>query len=306
MPETELNPFMDGLKRSLEDFEENAQKLREQVEELEEDQIRRIAEKVDLEKSDVKVEDFRDFVRKPYLINPKSENAYEVVVPKFLDFQVGRLDRQVSNYNIFVVDKYTKWMTGVPEFLEDEIDLSTEQSFKVEDDLLKFNPERKEVVEGNTSIRRHVSNVESEKATIKAGHEFELVAELIERGELPFVPQPVDEEDMREPDMKDPDKTNNEFELKSFQREGYQRFLKNGHACFCWMTGAGKSFPALKALDSLKYDKDDMRKAIVVYGRATRDQWASYIETYAPRLEDEVDIVTYHSVDKLSGRGDMC
>ncbi|MFB6216847.1 MAG: DEAD/DEAH box helicase, partial [Candidatus Aenigmatarchaeota archaeon] len=303
MTETELNPFMDGLKSSLENFEENAEKLKEKVEELEEEQIRKIADKVDLDGSDIKKEDFRDFVRKPYLINPKDEETYEVVVPKFLDFQVGRLDRQVSNYNVFVVDKYTKWMTGVPEFLEEEIDINTEQNFKVEDDLLEFNPEKEEVVKENTSINRHVSNVEDGKATVKTGHEFELVAELIERGELPFVPQPVDESDMRKTDMRDPDKPNNEFELKDFQQDGYEKFLENGHACFCWMTGAGKSFPALKALDSLEYDEENMRKAVVVYGKATRDQWENYIETYAPRLKDEVEIVTYHSVDKLSGKG---
>ncbi len=301
---SELNPFMDGISKSLDEFEENAKKLREKYEELREKKIKQLAERIDLEKSDISVEDFKNFVKKPYLINPKDEEKYEIVVPQFLDFQVGRLDRQVNNYNVFVIDKYTKWLSGVPDFLQEEIDISTEQNFQVEDDLLKFDPDKKEVVEDTYNLKRHVSNIENDKATVKKGHEFELIAELIDRGELPFVPQPVDPSDMREPDLRDPDKPDEEFSLKDYQKRGYEEFLDSGSVCYCWATGAGKSFPALKALDGLKYDEDDMRKAIVVYGKATEDQWKDvYIPKYAPRLQDEVEIVTYQSVDKLSGKG---
>jgi len=297
----DMTPFMDGLKKSLDEFEENTKKLKQKVEELEEKQIRKIAKDIDMEKSDIDVENFKDFIRKPYLINPKDEETYEILVPKFLDFQVGQLDRQVNHYNVFIVDKYTKWMTGIPDFLKDEIEIDTEQKFEVEDDLLKFESGKEEIVKDNISINKHVSNVENNRATIKKGHEFELVAELIERGELPFVPKPVEKSDLRQPELQDPNKENNEFKLKSFQQRGYEEFLEKGHACFCWMTGAGKSFPALKALDSLKYDEEEGKKAVVVYGKATRDQWENYIETYAPRLKDEVEIVTYHSIDKLKG-----
>jgi superfamily II DNA or RNA helicase len=67
------------------------------------------------------------------------------------------------------------------------------------------------------------------------------------------------------------------------------------------MTGAGKSFPALYALDSLKYDEETGKKAVVVHGKATRDQWHQYFEEFAPRLEDEVEVVTYQSMHNLDG-----
>ena len=275
-----------NIKNRFEELQNLVDKLREQ-------NISNLANKIDVETSDVDVEELEEFVKKPYLINEAGEDAYEVVVPAFLDFQVGRLDRQVQSYNVFVVDKYTKWMTGVPEFLKDEIDLDDESRFEVSGDVLSYEEDDKERVESDREISAHVSNVEDTKATIKQGHEFELIADLIEKGELPFSPQPVAEEDRREADTS--------FELRNYQQEGYDHFTQRGHACFCWMTGAGKSFPAMKALDSLRYDPEDAKKAVVVHGKATEQQWKQYFEEFAPRLKDEVEVVTYQSLHKLEG-----
>jgi len=216
-----------------------------------------------------------------------------VIVPSFLDFQVGRLDRRVNNYNVFVVDKYTKWMHGVPEFLKEEIDLDDESKFQVRGDVLEFEEEEKDRVEADDDLNQHLETVEDEKATIKQGSEFELIADLIEKGELPFTPQPVEEEDLREPEVN--------FELRDYQQEGFDTFIEQGHVCFAWMTGAGKSFPAMYALDRLRYDEEDAKKAVVVQSRLTKQQWEEYFEQYAPRLLDEVEVVTYHSLDKLEG-----
>lgn len=216
-----------------------------------------------------------------------------MIVPSFLDFQVGRLDRRVNNYNVFVVDKYTKWMHGVPEFLKEEIDLDDESKFQVRGDVLEFEEEEKDRVEADDDLNQHLETVEDEKATIKQGSEFELIADLIEKGELPFTPQPVEEEDLREPEVN--------FELRDYQQEGFDTFIEQGHVCFAWMTGAGKSFPAMYALDRLRYDEEDAKKAVVVQSRLTKQQWEEYFEQYAPRLLDEVEVVTYHSLDKLEG-----
>jgi superfamily II DNA or RNA helicase len=57
----------------------------------------------------------------------------------------------------------------------------------------------------------------------------------------------------------------------------------------------------LYALDWLRYDEEDAKKAVVVQSRLTKQQWEEYFEEYAPRLLDEVEVVTYHSIDKLEG-----
>lgn len=282
----ETGELLQSLKTRLRELEEEA-------DEVQDFQYRKLAEKIDVETSDVDIEDLKEFLKKPYLVNEAGEDQYQIIVPAFLDFQVGRLDRQVNNYNVFIVDKYTKWMHGVPEFLKDEIDLDDESRFKVLGDVLEYEEGEKDRVESDPDISKHVEDVGDRKATIKQGSEFELLAELIEKGELPFTPQPVDDEDLREPDVN--------FELRDYQRKGFNRFMQEGHACFCWMTGAGKSFPIMYALDSLMYDEDDARKAVVCQSRLTKQQWNEYFEEFAPRLVDEVELVTYQSIDKLDG-----
>jgi DNA excision repair protein ERCC-3 len=206
---------------------------------------------------------------------------------------VGRLDRRVNNYNVFVVDKYTKWLHGVPEFLKDELDMDDDSRIQVRGDALEYDEQEKDRIEADSDINQHLDEIEDDRATIKQGSEFELIAELIEKGELPFTPQPVSDEDLREPEVN--------FELRDYQKEGFDTFTEQGHACFCWMTGAGKSFPSMYALDSLRYDEDDAKKAVVVQSRLTKQQWNQYFEEFAPRLKDEVEVVTYQGMDDLQG-----
>lgn len=279
--------------QTIEKVQNQFETLEQKVEQLQEQKISKLAEKVDFESSDIDVDDLKEFLKRPYLVNEAGEDRYEVVVPQFVGFQVGKLDRQVENYNVFVVDKYTKWMTGIPAELQDEIDLDDDPRFTVKGDVLEYDEEDRNTVEEDSDIQDHVSDVTDEKATIKQGHEFELIADLIEKGELPFTPQPVADEDLREPEVN--------FELRDYQQEGFDRFMDEGHACFCWMTGAGKSFPAIYALDSLRYDEEDAKKAVVVHGKATEQQWKQYFEEFAPRLKDEVEVVTYQSLHKLNG-----
>lgn len=283
---SQTGELIQNLKQQLQDLEEEAEEIREH-------RFDQLAKKIDIETSDVDIDKLKEFIQKPYLVNEQGEDEYQVIVPSFLDFQVGRLDRRVNNYNVFVVDKYTKWLHGVPEFLKDELEMDDESVFKVQGDVLEYDENEKDRVEADDDLTQHLDEVGEDKATIKQGSEFELIAELIEKGELPFTPQPVQEDDLREPEVS--------FELRGYQQDGFGTFMEQGHACFCWMTGAGKSFPSMYALDRLRYDEEDAKKAVVVQSRLTKQQWEEYFEEFAPRLKDEVEVVTYHSIDKLEG-----
>jgi len=166
--------------QTIEQVQNQFETLEQKVDQLQEQKISKLAEKVDFESSDLDVDDLKEFLKRPYLVNEAGEDTYEVVVPRFVDFQVGRLDRQVENYNVFIVDKYTKWMTGVPAELQDEIDLDDNTRFTVKGDVLEYDEQDKNTVEEDPEIQEHVSDVTEEKATIKQGHEFELIADLID------------------------------------------------------------------------------------------------------------------------------
>src|SRR3990172_636793 len=47
-----------------------------------------------------------DFLSEPYAILPKGEDEWYVVVPRFIDLQVGWLERQTPSFNIFRVNRY--------------------------------------------------------------------------------------------------------------------------------------------------------------------------------------------------------
>jgi len=277
----------------IQNLQNRLQELETEAEEIRGQQFGELAEKIDVQTSDVDIDELKEFLQKPYLVNEEEEDKYQVIVPDFLDFQVGRLDRRVNNYNVFVVDKYTKWLHGVPEFLKDELDMDDDSRIQVRGDALEYDEQEKDRIEADSDINQHLDDIEDDRATIKQGSEFELIAELIEKGELPFTPQPVSNEDIREPEVN--------FELRGYQQEGFDTFMEQGHACFCWMTGAGKSFPSMYALDRLRYDEEDAKKAVVVQSRLTKQQWKQYFDEFAPRLKDEVEVVTYQGMDDLEG-----
>lgn len=273
----------------LEEFKDSYMSLEDKLESI--DELKQDIEKrVDVQASNIDFDRLAEFVRSKYwMVNDLGGNEYEILIPQFMDVQVGVLDRQVGGYNVFILDQTTKMVTGIPEFLQDEVDLEDEQRFKVKGDLLEFEPEEKSTVEEELS--EHVEEVQEDKATIKQDKGFELVRDLLENGELPFTPMPVRDEDRREPDTG--------FELREYQERAYNQWLEHGSLTVCFMTGSGKSFIAMQALDSLEYDEETGRKAVVVYGKATEEQWRNYLEEFAPRLSDEVDIVTYQSLHKL-------
>jgi DNA excision repair protein ERCC-3 len=72
--------------------------------------------------------------------------------------------------------------------------------------------------------------------------------------------------------------------------------MRRGAVGIYWMTGAGKSFFTMAALDSIKDEK-----LIVVPTRTLIDQWKEYFSKFAPRLNrnNEVQIITYNSYEKV-------
>jgi hypothetical protein len=144
----------------------------------------------------------------------------------------------------------------------------------------------------NFFSKKFLYRLNPESGQIVKGREFQLLAQLIDDGYLPFVPQPVAPEDYRESQV------NFSFEGKyQFQEEAYQKFLQLGAVGIYWMTGAGKSFFAMKALDSLQGPK-----LLVVPTRTLIDQWREYFRRYAPRLSREVEIAIYNTFEKLKNR----
>ncbi|WP_202320414.1 DEAD/DEAH box helicase [Archaeoglobus neptunius] len=226
-------------------------------------------------------EEFRAFLRKPYLLLPKSRDEYYVIVPRFVDFHVGWLERQTESYNVFVINRYTAWLTELPEDLklfEEPPHATVDGRYLVTDDIDHFW----------RRYRRHLSRREGDRIRIKRGHEFELIASLIEDGILPFKPQPVDGEDLREWEG---------ITLRGYQRRAWEEFLRRGSVGIFWPPGAGKSYFGVYILARVRG-----KKLVVVPTRTLKEQWERRVRETIPEYEEEVDVMTYASFHRAARR----
>ncbi|MEM2612301.1 MAG: hypothetical protein QW332_06165 [Thermoproteota archaeon] len=230
----------------------------------------------------------KEFLEEPYVLLPKRENEWYVVVPKFYPFQVGWLERTTKGYNIFVINRYVKWFTDIPISIQKKLKFPEPKPFKIYDGMLLTGKEHQE--EAFEKYREYLSHREGEdRIAIKKGLEFKLIAKLIEDGTLPFVPQPVREEDLRDfPPYSEP------IKLRGYQEEAWKKFLETGAVGVFWAFGSGKSFLGLYALARIKGNK-----LVVVPSITLVEQWLERIRKYIPWCIRETKVHTYHAYDKI-------
>ncbi|MEM3390444.1 MAG: helicase-related protein, partial [Thermoproteota archaeon] len=216
-----------------------------------------------------------------------------LVVPRFLDVEMGWLYRQTDQYNIFIVNRYISWLYTVPEEVKRELDFR-EPPIKpiVDGDFLLVRPE--ETDEAFKRYRPYIVRREGEgRLRIVHGRRFNLIAEIIRDGFIPFKPQPVDPEDLV-------DRTPS-FELRDHQVEAWNALLKYGNIGVYWPPGVGKMFLGIYALCRIKVGR--LPNLIIVPTRTLIEEWSRKIRQYTS-LEKDVDyqIITYHAFDKVRDR----
>lgn len=224
---------------------------------------------------------FRAFLEKPYAIIPHGEREVLVAVPKFVDLQVGWLWRETETYNIYQLNQYLAWLGDAPREILELVGAGGELHATVNNGLVDYPAgERDQVKE---LLKDHLSRVGETEARIKTGHEFQVLADLIENGALPFKPMPVAAADRKPPASK--------IVLRPYQQRAYEEFMKRGAIGVYYPTGAGKSYIAMRVADELKGPK-----LVVVPTSTLREQWQQYLEKHFGLFERrEFTIVTYNT-----------
>lgn len=265
----------------LNDAESELESLREEVEQERAELQQELSRLVDLD--DVDDELLEAFVEKPYTMIPRGDDEAWVIVPRWVPFNVGWLERQDDSYNHFVVNKYVNWISELPSDIKDSVGIEQEfDEATVEESIAEFADESERDRawdmlggrEGGLYQRKG-----DEKIKIKSGKEFDVIAELIENGNLPFSSQPVKEADLRS-DFEN-------VELRSYQERAWEKFKETGMVGVYWPPGTGKTFLALYAGDRLRG-----KKLIVVPQKTLEEQWEERIAEFCEHPE-EWDIRTY-------------
>ncbi|MHA1889101.1 MAG: DEAD/DEAH box helicase [Promethearchaeota archaeon] len=224
------------------------------------------------------------FLREPYAIVPTGKvDEWFVIVPKFIKMNLGWLDFTTSTYNVFRINKFMNWLGEIPQNLQNKFKFKPKIPIKIFDGMVLTGEHQDET--WNRYKHYLQRRIGKDKIKIKRGYEFKLIAKLIDDGILPFIPKPVQKEDLREPDIG--------FELRDYQKEARSKFLKTGAVGIYWSYSAGKTFFGMYECAEIKG-----RKLIVVPTRTLVEQWNDRLKKYT-KISNEIDIITYHSFHKV-------
>jgi len=277
----DISEVRKSVDEALKKMDELIERLKEERDRIKAE-IEKKIEQLQVSKYDIKGLD--EFLEEPYCIIPKRENEYYVIAPKWVNFQIGWLERSTKSYNIFVVNKYMQWLAQIPEALKEKLKFPEPLPLKVYDGMLLTGKEYQD--KAWEKYKKFLSRREGkDRIRIRRGYEFKLIAQLIEDGILPFIPKPVDEEDLRDWDG---------IKLRSYQERAWKEFLDKGAIGVFWAFGAGKSLFGIYLLARIKG-----RKLVVVPTLTLKEQWEERIKEYIPEYAHEVEIVTYHAYHKV-------
>jgi DNA excision repair protein ERCC-3 len=265
--------------------------LKKQVEETEKETVQAVSRQFSASLwQEIKHDEVLAFVKKPYAIVPYKQGEWRLFIPRFIPLEVGWLEFQTESYNVYRVNRYVDWLTPLPDVLKDELGIELPE-FKVALDsehniaVLEEGDVKKFKNKYQLFFGRQIGD---KSFQIKGAKKFSLVIELLKDGVMPFRPTPVDARDiLGEERVK--------FELRDYQKEAWELFLKYSHVGVFYPWGAGKSMLGLYAIGKIRGEK-----LVVVPTVTLKEQWAERIKNQLDVEPNEVKIVTYHSAVKES------
>ncbi len=244
--------------------------------------IQKGIQKFDFDKN-IDPELYAAFDKKPYFITPgQKKNSVYIMVPKFKGgFQVGWLKDEVDEYYRYEVNQYGIFFGDVPKDILDEIKMPEPIKANISGNKINFNADDKKNIK--RELFRYLKDWTATDATITKGHEFDIIAQILESGYVPFDKTPVDKQDLV--------KSNNII-LREYQIVSWNNFLKTGASGIFHPTGSGKSFIGMSALEHIKVNN---RRNLIISPKTTLvEQWNYYLEKNIPHVLENTLITTYH------------
>lgn len=288
--------FREIRKKSV-DLDESFEVLKQQIEKKQkeyQENVREISEKARF--TQFEEAEFKKLLEKPFTIIPDriKKDEWYVVVPKMFRMNLGWLDHSDHAYNVFKINKFVNWLGDVPKEIQEQFHFKPKIPLKVYDGMVLTGKEHQD--EALSRYKHFVLRREGQdRLRIKSGYEFKLIAKMIDDGILPFIPRPVDKEDLS-------GKPVDKFKLRDYQKEAWDRLRETGAIGVYWPWSAGKTFLSLFALEKLKG-----KKVIIVPTIILKEQWQKRIEEYTTQrvrrhdLQEgwDVELITYHAFDRV-------
>ncbi len=270
-----LSRTLDLATSSLKEFTNLAQGSKE-IREWAENEITKYA--LSLKTSKLDRDELENFFKYPYCIMPgKHDGEYYLAIPKFIDAQFGWLEKVTPSFNIFLVNKYVDWLGELPQALKKELKFPDPLDIYLEGDHLVG----RDISKAHSKYSQFIRKKEKDgRLLVDKSKHFELLANLIKDGILPFVPKPVAAED----------KVNRycDFTMRDYQEQAYNEFLKYSNIGAFFPPSTGKTFLGLWAMTHVKGPH-----LVVVPSRLLVEQWTERIQLYTDLKPEEYDVFTY-------------
>jgi DNA excision repair protein ERCC-3 len=238
-----------------------------------------------LKTTKLKPEELEAYFKRPYHIMPvpgRRDNWY-LIIPRFVDLQVGWLEQQTESYNVFLINRYVEWLGDLPEEIKRQLGFQPSLKLELQGDSL-IGP-RQDLEKAWTKYRPFLRDHDATHIVINQRRAFDLLAALIHDGVLPYGPKPVPAEDFAKVPV--------DFELRSYQREAWAVLQRYSHIGVFYPASTGKTFLAMFAMANLRGPH-----LIVVPTRLLMEQWTERIQAHTQLKPEDYVVCTYQTAVK--------
>jgi DNA excision repair protein ERCC-3 len=231
------------------------------------------------------------FFKKPYYLEPVHgrPDSWYLIIPKFVDIQIGWMDRSTESYNRFLINRYMDWLGEIPEAIKRQLNWKTPPELTLDGEEI-HGP--KGALDYAWQKYRPFLHDRDEKAIhVNPKRAFDLIASMIKDGVLPFNIRPVDPADLATSRKCD-------FQLRDYQTHAWDELNRFSAIGVFYPPSTGKTFIGLWVMTHLKPPN-----LIVVPTRLLQEQWIERIQTHTDLQPGEYEVMTYQgAITKASAK----
>lgn len=239
-------------------------------------------------------DNLESFFKKPYYLAPVhgKQDSWHLIIPKFIDIQIGWLENQTESYNIFLINRHMEWLGEIPEALKKQLGWKPPPDLILEGEELSGSPQAME--EAWKKYRPFLASRDEKKIRVNQKRAFELLAEMLKDGIKPFNPNPVRQEDLMDRKF--------DYELRDYQVEAWKVFERYSNVGVFYPASTGKTVIGLYAMTHLKPPH-----LVVVPTRILQEQWTERIQAHTDLQANEYMVLTYQmAIKRASAQGWTC
>lgn len=235
-------------------------------------------------------EQLESFFKKPYYLEPVHgrPDSWYLIVPKFVDVQIGWLDRSTESYNRFLINRYMDWLGEIPEAIKRQLDWKPPPELILDGEEL--HGPKGALDYAWQKYRPFLHDRDEKRIKVNPKRAFDLIASLIKDGVLPFAIKAVDKSDLTERKC--------DFQLRPYQVQAWNELKQFSAIGVYYPPGTGKTIIALWVMTHLKAPH-----LVVVPTRLLQEQWLERIQTHTDLQPNEYEVLTYQSaISKASAK----